>query len=296
MKGFTMQTITVNFKDDGKKINTLITSIYPKLNVNNLYKALRQKDIKVNGKRINNNVTVNYGDEIQIYISDDLLNGINKKIEIPIIYEDDNIVVFKKPYDMEVEGENSLTSIMKKNYTYLEPCHRIDRNTIGIVIFAKNEDSLTEIEKIFKEKEIEKHYVALCYGIPKANATLNAYLFKESKKSIVYISKEPKKGYSKITTSYRLLKQNTEKNLSLLDVTLHTGKTHQIRAHLAFAGLPILGDGKYGSYEINKRFKVYKQLLCSYSITFHVSENSTLYYLNEKNIKLNGIPFQDYLK
>ena len=114
MKGFTMQTITVNFKDDGKKINTLITSIYPKLNVNNLYKALRQKDIKVNGKRINNNVTVNYGDEIQIYISDDLLNGINKKIEIPVIYEDDNIVIFNKPYDMEVEGENSLTSIMKK--------------------------------------------------------------------------------------------------------------------------------------------------------------------------------------
>lgn len=206
-----MQKFIVESKDNGKKLNTLITSKYPKLNVNNLYKALRQKDIKINGKRTNQNVIVNFNDEIQIFISDDLLNGVNKNIQIPVVYEDDNIVVFNKPADMEVLGENSLTELMKKNYDYLEPCHRIDRNTTGVVIFAKNVESLSEIESIFKNQEIEKHYVACSYGIPKANATLNAYLFKESKKSIVYISKEPKKGSSKITTSYKLIDQNKRK-------------------------------------------------------------------------------------
>lgn len=291
-----MQIIKVDYKDDGKKLNTLITSKYPKLNVNNLYKALRKKDIKINGKRVNDNVIVNYNDEIQIFITDDLLNGINKNIEIPVVYEDDNIVVFNKPTDMEVEGEHSLTELMKKKYDFIEPCHRIDRNTTGIVIFAKNTSTLSEMENIFKNQQLEKHYIACSYGIPKSNATLNAYLFKESKKSIVYISKEPKKGYTKIQTSYKLIKENKEKNLSLLDVTLHTGKTHQIRAHLAFAGLPILGDGKYGSYEINKRFKTYKQLLCSYSITFHVNDESSLSYLNDLRIQLKNIPFEEYLK
>lgn len=291
-----MVEFKVDLKNDRKKINTIITSMYPLLSQNTLYKALRKKDIKVNGKRVNKNVIVNYNDKIQVYISDELLRGLEKKTEIPIVYEDSNIVIFNKPANMSVEGENSLTTIMNENYEFLEPCHRIDVNTIGLVIFAKNESALSSMVEIFKNHEIEKHYIACCYGIPKANATLNAYLFKESKKSIVYISKIPKKGYSKIQTSYKLLEQNKSKNLSLLDVTLHTGKTHQIRAHLAYAGLPILGDGKYGSYEINKRFKVYKQLLCSYSICFHLSDSSSpLYYLNEKTIKLKKIPFESFL-
>ena len=292
-----MQKLNVGFSDDNKFLITYLSSKYPKVNVNTFYKTLRKKDIKINGKRVNKNVTIHSGDEIKIYLTDDILNGIDINLKIQKIYEDDNIVIINKPKDIEVEGDNSVTSVMEREYEYIKPCHRIDRNTTGLVIFAKNEESLNEIIKMFENFEIEKHYIACCYGIPKSNATLYAYLFKESKKSIVYISKEPKKGYSKIQTSYSLLMQNKEKNLSLLDVVLHTGKTHQIRAHLAFAGLPILGDGKYGSYEINKKFKTYTQCLCSYSVKFNLKNNyQKLNYLNELEIKLKKIPYKDLIE
>lgn len=290
-----MKTIKVQYSDDGKKLNTFLTSQFPNLNINTIYKTLRKKDIKINGKRINENVEIHYNDILEIYITDDDLNGI-KSHDIPKIYEDSNIVIFNKPINMEVEGNSSIKSFMNHEYNYLEPCHRIDRNTIGLVVFAKNELALKSITEKFKNHNVEKHYIACCYGIPKSNATLSAYLFKDSKKSLVYISKEPKKGYTKIQTSYKLIDSNSESKLSLLDVTLHTGKTHQIRAHLAFAGLPILGDGKYGSYEINKKFKTYSQLLASYSIKFNVeNKDDVLYYLNNQTFSLKKKPFTNYI-
>lgn len=290
-----MKKLKVKFEDDGKKLSTYLTSIYPKLNINAIYKALRKKDIKVNGKRINENIIVSYDDELEVYIADNILEGISN-VEIPKLYEDDNIVIFNKPINFEVEGKNSLTELMEKQYKFIEPCHRIDRNTIGLVIFAKNQESLDIMFDKFKNNEIEKHYIACCYNIPKQNATLNAYLFKDNKKSLVYISDTPKKGAVKITTSYKLIDSNKEKNLSILDVTLHTGRTHQIRAHLAHASLPIIGDGKYGSYELNKRFKQSTQCLCSYSITFKPSqEPNKLSYLDNMKVELKKIPFKDLL-
>ena len=264
------------FCDDGKKITTFITSKYPELNINNLYKALRKKDIKINGKRVNNNVCIHYGDVVEVYIDNNILNGIHKNLNIQKIYEDSNILVVNKPKNIEVEGKDSLTEILEKEYNFIKPCHRIDRNTIGLVIFAKNEKILNEFINLFKNFEIEKHYIACCYGISKVKS---------------------KKGYVKIETSYKVIEENKEKKVSLLDVNLHTGRTHQIRAHLAFSSLPIIGDGKYGSYEINKRFNKNTQLLASYSITFHISSpDSPLYYLNNTTIKLKKIPFTEVLE
>ena len=146
----------------------------------------------------------------------------------------------------------------------------------------------TEDEK-FKNMEVEKYYKCRVYGIPKQNLkTLEAYLFKDSKKSLVYISDVPKKGYVKIITSYKILEINKMNNTSILEINLHTGKTHQIRAHLAHIGFPIIGDGKYGNYEINKKFKKSFQELCAYKICFNfITDAGNLNYLNKKIFQIN---------
>lgn len=162
----------------------------------------------------------------------------------------------------------------------------------GLILFAKNEASLNILLKSFKIKEIEKHYRCIVYNVPKIKKkTLKAYLFKDNKKSMVYISDIIKKGYQEILTTYTVLDSNIKKNLSYLDVELHTGRTHQIRAHLAHIGYPILGDGKYGINKINKEFNFNTQLLVSYSLTFHFKEKNILSYLNNKTFTLNVLPF-----
>ncbi len=277
-----MKKLIVDKKYNNKKLNKFLQDSIPNLSTNLLYKTLRKKDIKVNGKRVTENITVFENDEVLVYISDSLL-----ETSLKIFYEDDNILILDKPSGIEVTGANSLTSIIHKQYSkcgFLPmPCHRLDRNTTGLILFAKNQESLNILLDKFKNHEIEKHYLSLVYGIPNENQqTLTAYLFKDSKKSLVYISDEPKKRYSKIITSYTILKKNSD-GTSILDVEIETGKTHQIRAHLAHIGLPIIGDGKYGNYEINKQFGKKTQCLKSYKLKFNFSSDSgILEYLNNK--------------
>ena len=286
-----MKILIVNKKYNNKKLNKFLQDSIPNLSTNLLYKTLRKKDIKVNGKRVNDNITIFENDVIEVYIADNLLD---KNIPVNIIFEDDNILVIDKPAGIEVTGSQSLTTLIHKQYAncgFLPmPCHRLDRNTTGLILFAKNQESLDILLKKFKNHEIEKHYLALVYGMPKEQSqTLTAYLFKDSKKSLAYISDEPKKGYSKIITSYSLIEKYSN-GTCLLDVEIETGKTHQIRAHLAHIGLPIVGDGKYGNYEINKKLGYKTQQLKSYILKFNFTTDSgVLYYLNGKKIKLRAI-------
>lgn len=242
-----MRKLIVNQKYNNKKLINFLLDNFNGLTINTIYKALRKKDILVNDIRVKDNVILNTGDNIIIYITD---NYLFKQINSDIVFEDDNIIVINKPSNIEVVDESpssqTLTTMLEKQIQIpVFPCHRLDRNTSGLVLFAKNKESLDILLEKFKNKEINKFYKCKVYGIPKKTSdTLEAYLFKDKKKSCVYIYDFPKTGSVKIITSYKVLQTNIKQNTSILEVELKTGRTHQIRAHLAHIGLPIIGDRK----------------------------------------------------
>ena len=286
-----MKEIIVNKKYNEKKLNKVIMGEIQNISYNMFCQLLRKKDIKVNGKRTNKDITVYENEKIEIYLPKEF-QEVN--IELNIVYEDKNILIVNKQRNIEVTGKKSLAEIIKKQYSNCgfkpQPCHRIDRNTTGLVVFAKKEKALEILLEKFKQHEIEKHYLALVYGIPKKKEErLEAYLFKDNKKAYVYIIDKYKKGYQKIITSYKVL-EIREDNTALLDVEIETGRTHQIRAHLAHIGYPIIGDGKYGKNQINKQFGKKYQMLCSYKLKFKFqSESGILTYLKGKKIELENI-------
>lgn len=282
-----MKELVVENKYNCKKLVPFLLDNFDGLCTNTIYKALRKKDIRINDIKVNSNVFLQTGDSVKIFISDEFLFKQNH-CNFNKVYEDDNILIIDKPAEIEVTGSNSITSILKRQYAYIEPCHRLDRNTTGLLIFAKNKDALDILLQKFKNREIEKHYKAMVYGIPNIKSqTLEAYLFKDNKKALVYISDTSQKGYVKIVTSYKVLEKNIEKNYCILDIQLHTGKTHQIRAHLAHIGYPIIGDGKYGINKINKQFGYKTQQLCSSYIKFNFKTDAKiLNYLSNKDVSL----------
>ena len=252
-------------------------------------KIIKSKSVKINGVRVGTDVEVNEGDTVYVYLPD------REKDSIEVVYRDDNILVVNKNAGIEVQGTGSLTEQINNILTdeVAVPVHRLDRNTMGLVVFALNKVAEKELLASFKDRDIDKTYNCIVVGTPsKPNATLKAFLFKDAKKSLVYISDEQKKGYLPIETRYSLVKKLGE--LSLLEVKPVTGRTHQIRAQLAYIKLPILGDGKYGINKINRKYRVKTQLLCCTKVTFHFQQG-TLKYLDGKSVVLN-IDLTQYYK
>ena len=249
-----MRKLIVNKKYDGKYLNRFILDSFPNLSSNQLYKALRKKDIRINGIKVSENAILHTGDEITIYIVDSILDNIPT---IPIIYEDENILVVNKPAGIPVtETSNStifLTSILKKqlsNLNFLEPCHRIDLNTKGLVIFAKTSKALTRLNEMFRTSEVKKTYWAVVKNAPQEpEGELVHFLVRNEKQNKSYAYDKEVPNSKKAILHYRLIGHS--ENYYLLEVDLKTGRHHQIRCQLAKMGCPIKGDLKYGSPRSN---------------------------------------------
>jgi 23S rRNA pseudouridine955/2504/2580 synthase len=270
--------------DKSGKLSELLLTKYSFLSYNLVQKIFRNKDVKVNGKRIGSDLKICENDEIMFYVSETLANN-----AVDIVFQDENIVVANKPRGIETVSENAGTeSLMSKLLTAHEKIfavHRLDRNTSGLVVFAKNEKSKNSLDTAFKNRTIEKFYLALVYGkLNDKQKTLTAYLKKDDKKSLVYISNEKQAGYVQIKTKYRVVEEFEDS--SLVEIELLTGKTHQIRAHFAHIGHFVVGDEKYGDSNINKKFRKKYQCLTAYKIVFNFGESDFLNYLNKKEIEL----------
>lgn len=248
---------------------------YPDITFGQFGKLLRKKDIKVNSVRVSDNIQVKTGDNIQVYI-------IPKVKTVDIVYQDDNIVIVNKPINMEViSDEECVTSILSNMLdANVIPCHRLDRNTTGLVVFAKSTSIEAIMEEAFKEGYVHKYYMAKVFGSPHKQATLTGYLFKDSKNAQVFIEGKKTPMNKKIITKYKLVSVDDE--ICTLEVEIPTGRTHQIRAHLASVGLPIVGDNKYGDESKNKEYRVNRQQLVAYKLVFDFPQNNTLCYLNDK--------------
>ena len=286
-----MKTLIVPNHYEKKKLITYLQDTFPNLKTSVIFKALRNKDIRVNNIKVRENILLQAQDMVTLYIEDRFLEPSFTPV---IIYEDAHILLVDKPAGLEVVGNSRCLTTLLQDYfsnPNLAPCHRLDVHTSGLVLFAKHAEALSILLHKFKQHEIEKHYRAKVYGIPSVSgATLEAFLFKDRKQSRVYISDVFKKGYVKIKTSYQVCQIDTQAQTCILDVTLHTGKTHQIRAHLAHIGLPIIGDEKYGNFEINRREHCHVQQLQSYRLCFHFSSDSgILSYLDRKEFCIDSV-------
>lgn len=307
-----MTEITVKKNDAGQRADRFLSKAYPNLKTTLVCKLMRKKRIKLNGAKAEPNTILKEGDVFRFYLSEELLSkkAVEKKdisSDISVIYEDENILLCDKPCGLVVheDNENSQDTLINRILCYLEEkgeykpeneqsfvpalVNRIDRNTSGIVIAAKNAEALRILNQKLRDREIEKLYLCAVFGKPaQKEAVLTAYLKKLSDENRVVISDIPKQDFLTIKTKYRVLE--SKEDLSLLEVDLLTGRTHQIRAHFAHIGCPLLGDGKYGSNEQNKPYKAKFQALCSYKIRFKFTTDAgILEYLNGKEFKVNDI-------
>lgn len=260
------------------------------LSFGRLMKLYRQKDVKVNGRRINKRVRLEKGDELEVYFDGDenILRAPDNKKPVKTVYSDENIVICEKP--PKISSENFYETV-KSEYAQAVYTHRLDTNTRGLIFFALNQKAYDELYNGLKNRDFKKYYYCVVNGrVESDNGVLNGFLFKDAKKGEVKIYDEKVRGSLPVKTAYEVVERG--ENSSLLKVELITGRTHQIRAHLAHAGHFILGDGKYGVEKINRLHKAKGQLLVSAEIVFKFDKGELLYYLNGKDFKINC----DFLK
>ena len=311
-----MRRYTVEKNDAGQRVDKFLSKAVKTLPPSLMYKYIRLKRIKVNSKRCEISQKLAVGDVVELYINDEFFDTpapeeLFKKAptEIEIVYEDENIILVDKPVGLLVHEDDSEScdTLINRILHYLydkgeyDPerensftpalCNRIDMNTSGIVIAAKNAESLRIMNQKIKDRELKKLYICAVHGTPKQkSATLKNYLIKDEKLNKVTVYNSPRPNAKTIITGYKVL--YSIGRYSLVEVDLLTGRTHQIRAHMAHIGHALVGDTKYGTNAMNKDVSLKFQALCSYKLAFDFStDGGILNYLDKKTFTVKKIPF-----
>ena len=268
------------FPENKVKLSKFLLDLYAgQLSYSQFCKLLRKKDIKVDGKRVSSDVTLFGGEKVEVYYDG------NENVRFyDVMFEDDNVLIIYKYKGITSE---SLYELLLKTYDGLLFCHRLDRNTDGIIIFAKNKTAYDELLTGFKKRTFEKYYIAKVYGtFEKKSDVLTAYLTKDEKAGLVRISDKMTEGAKQIKTGFTVVEQSD--GCSVLIVRLFTGRTHQIRAHLAHIGHFVIGDGKYGAEKINRQFGANKLCLTAAKITLRFEKGDYLSYLDGKTFVIES--------
>ena len=312
-----MREFTVGPNDAGQRLDRWLAKTLPLLPAPLAQKYIRIKRVKLNGRGAKRDVRLVQGDLLQLYINDEFFltptpeNAFLSLYQpkLTILYEDEHILLVDKRPGLVVHPDEServntlLTHIQaylyqKKEWSpYWENsfapalCNRIDRNTGGIVIAAKTAEALRVMNQKIRDRELEKLYLCAVLGCPTPSAgTLEGFIVKDEAKKQVSIRSKPVPGGRKAITKYRTLA--TKGNLSLVECDLITGRTHQIRAMMAHAGHPLLGDGKYGSEKVNRQYGRKHQALWSWKLTFQFTTDAgELDYLNGRSWQVEHVDF-----
>lgn len=314
-----MRTVEIGANDAGQRLDKFLSKKFKNMPKALMYKYIRTKHIKLNGKKCDISAKLQAGDILTMYIKDEFFEPVKDDydflkapVKLDIIYEDKNILLLNKKPGLIVHPDENyhFDSLIARVQHYLydkgeyDPkdeqsfapalVNRIDRNTGGIVIAAKTAEALRVLNQKLKDRELEKLYLCTAVGIfKKKEALLIDYLEKNEKQNRVYISNKPTPNSKTIKTKYRVLAEKDQ--FSLLEVDLLTGRTHQIRAHLAYIGHPLLGDGKYGKNEINRKMGYKWQALYSYKLIFKFTTPAgSLDYLNGMSFTAPDVWFMDF--
>lgn len=300
-----MRELIVNENDANQRVDKFLGKALNNLPKNLMYKYLRNKKIKVNHKRCEISQRLQVGDIVTCYISEeffiDNINEVFKQAinDLKIVYEDNDIVIVDKPVGLLSQSDklNDPDNVVDKLKKYLffqgeyDPqqeasfapaiANRLDRNTSGLIIGCKNAESLRIINRLIKERKISKHYLCIVANKLPSRGEFKDYYRRSDQQ--VTIQAQPFEGSKLVAIAYQCL--DFHHNYSLADIDLLTGKTHQIRAQMAFHGYPLLGDKRYGGSELNNRF----QQLCAYQLIFNHSDEDGLKQLVNKTIVLDDL-------